>query len=277
MNRIENQKCQGRISKHLQGKGGKKAVTKVTTTNEGVIEEFITQDDIVRVCAESNLRRQLKSIGTPFLTAPLLEEVGYDGSGEAVELILEGTFTPPSGTDKYACELIKEMERPGRVEDIVIHITRENHQQAWKKQNANTACEPSQLNFHHYKGGSSNNKIALLDARMREIPMLLGFSPVTWQRITDVEILKKLLIYDVDSMRLIQLMEAQFNMNNKFIGKLAMAAAEKNHTIADDQCGSRKNRRSAVAALNKRLTMDMWRQRKQSGAISMNSAEGCFD
>jgi hypothetical protein len=59
-----------------------------------------------------------------------------------------------------------------------------------------------------------------------QLPYRLGFSPEAWQTITDVEILKKAGIYDVELMRTIQLMHAEFNMINKKLGWDMMSFAK---------------------------------------------------
>ena len=78
-------------------------------------------------------------------------------------------------------------------------------------------------------------------------------------------------------MRTIQLMEAEFNMNNKKLGRDVMAFAEQHKALAPEQFGSRKNHQSVLAALNKRLTMDLLRQRRQAGALCANDAKSCYD
>jgi hypothetical protein len=94
---------------------------------------------------------------------------------------------------------------------------------------------------------------------------------------TDVEILKKAGVYDIEKMRTILLMNSEFNINNKKLGRDIMNNAEKHGTIAREQYGSRRNHRSVIAALNKRLTMDVLRQRRQAGALCSNDAKSCYD
>jgi hypothetical protein len=52
-------------------------------------------------------------------------------------------------------------------------------------------------------------------------------------------------------------MVAEFNMNNKKLGRNVMANAEEVHEFPDEQAGSCKNHQSLMAALNKVLTMDL--------------------
>jgi hypothetical protein len=72
-------------------------------------------------------------------------------------------------------------------------------------------------------------------------------------------------------------MHAVFNMNNKKLGRNMMKAAEASNALAPEQSGSRKHHQSNTAGLNKRLTMDILRQRRQAGALYSNDAKSCYD
>jgi hypothetical protein len=73
---------------------------------------------------------------------------------------------------------------------------------------------------------------------------------------TDVAILKKAGVHDVEKMRTILLMNAEFNMNNKKLGREMMVNSELHREIAREEYGSRRHHQCILAALNKRLTMD---------------------
>jgi hypothetical protein len=46
------------------------------------------------------------------MKSPLVEEFGYLGIGENARAVLEGTYSPPSGTNKYAAMLLKQLKIP---------------------------------------------------------------------------------------------------------------------------------------------------------------------
>ena len=62
--------------------------------------------------------------------------------------------------------------------------------------------------MEHYAAGCEDPVLNEIDTLFRQLPYQHGFSPDSWQRVTDVEILKKAGVYDVEKMRTIQLMEA---------------------------------------------------------------------
>jgi hypothetical protein len=64
-------------------------------------------------------------------------------------------------------------------------------------------------------------------------------------------------------------------MNDKKLGRDVMAFAEHYNALAKEQFGSRKNHQSILAALNKRLTMDLPRRHSQAGALCANDAKSC--
>jgi hypothetical protein len=72
-------------------------------------------------------------------------------------------------------------------------------------------------------------------------------------------------------------MEAEFNVNIKKLGRDVMTFSEKHVTLAPEQFGSRKNHQCVLAALNKRLTMDLLHQQQRAGALCPNDAKLCHD
>jgi hypothetical protein len=156
-------------------------------------------------------------------------------------------------------------------------VSMKDHRDGWKKQKERTSSEPEALNFSHYKTGIENNIITWFDAKLRDLPYKYGFSPVTWQQIVDVEILKKAGVYDIEKMRTIILLNAEFNINNKLLGRRMMANGEKFKVLPREQYGGRKGMSAVTAALNKRLTMDLLRLRRQAGALCSNDSKSCYD
>jgi hypothetical protein len=62
------------------------------------------------------------------------------------------------------------------------------------------------------------------------------------------------------SLRAILLYEADFNQNNKRLGREMLYRAEQYKAVATEQYGSRKILSAVDQSLNKALTFDIWRQ-----------------
>ena len=76
---------------------------------------------------------------------------------------------------------------------------------------------------------------------------------------------------------MILLLEADFNQGNKKVGKMLMTNAEQFSLLAPEQYGSRKFFTAINQGLNKRLTFDVLRQRKQRGGLVSTDAMACCD
>jgi hypothetical protein len=124
---------------------------------------------------------------------------------------------------------------------IDVNLTEAENKQAWMCQKSGTASDGSTLSSEHYKTACLDSDLNKVNTLLRNLPLLFGFVPPSWLSITDVEILEKLGIYDIEQMRAVQLFAAEFNITNKLIGKRAQAHAEVCNEVADEQHGSRKN------------------------------------
>ena len=257
---VSKQRRQARNIKRMRRKLGNSATTKVYSTEDGIRTEWDTKETVEAACIRENSTRFSQTEGTPGMTFPLLDDLGYLGNTEAAEQILLGTYQIPEGTDPHARKLIAELRLPDAVRrngTTVDFISTKDHVDGWKKQKENISSDPDGLTFSHYKAGSDDAVIAQFDATLRSLPYQHGFVPDAWIPMTDVEILKKAGVYDIEKMRTILLMNAEFNTNNKKLGQDMMQNAEANAALPREQYGSRKHHRSITAALNKRLTMDV--------------------
>jgi len=72
-------------------------------------------------------------------------------------------------------------------------------------------------------------------------------------------------------------LEANYNMNNKLLGKTTMAHAEYYQALANEQYSSRKQRSGTLVLLNNCLATDIMRQQHVGGAIVSTNANSCYD
>ena len=94
-------------------------------------------------------------------------------------------------------------------------MTPEENQIAWKKMKDKTSSASHAPNFSHYKVTSTDDTTNKIDALLRSIPFVTGIRPKSWCFADDVMMLKRSGVHDVDSMRCIQLFDAEFNIANK--------------------------------------------------------------
>ena len=203
----EKQRRQGRNVKRMLGRLGNSRVTKLFYTDtDGTRVQCDTQLSMELACFEENETRFSQSQQTPPMQPPTLDELGMLGDTDAIEEILAGNYVSPAGTDKYMSELLEEMRMPKAIlksvqEEGLISttISEEENKSGWKKRKLASA-ESSGLTMDHHAAGCEDPEINEIDTVFRQLPYHHGFSPVSWQKITDVEILKKSGVYDVKLM-----------------------------------------------------------------------------
>ena len=134
-----------------------------------------------------------------------------------------------------------------------------------------TSSGVSGLHFGHWKGGCTNDYITDVHAISSSIPYITGYSPKRWQQGIDIMMEKLKGNNRVTKLRAIILYEADFNHNNKIFGREMMWAAETAKVLAKEQYGSRKH------ALNKRLVIDLARQKRVPTGICSCDLKSCYD
>ena len=207
--------------------------------------------------------------------SPLVDDIGYLADTPAAQEITDGRYHPPQGIYPYACEFIEvlAMLESIRAKGPVNCIsTVEEHRAGWKAQNSQTVSDQSTIGFEHYKMAILDDELCSIDCLLRTVPLEVGFVPPTWLSVTDIAILKKLGMLEIDEMRLIQFIYVDFQSNNKLVGKKALANAEMCDEVVDEQHGSRKNRKEIVCCLDKMLVANYLCLTPRAGCFGMNDA-----
>ena len=279
LKRKESQRLSARRIKTMNRKLGSKQALLQTQfiDDDGNRITVIDKDGVEEACLNEAKKRFTQANETPFLQEPLRSELGDKGFGPATEHILSGNYTPPEDTDQYAADLLKYMRKPPNIKQVSNVLTTEEMQQGWAKQTEQTSAGPSGIHFGNMKAIMSNPYLADVHATMANIPYATGYTPERWKKGTDVFIEKKNKGNGVDALRIILLYEADFNFNNKILGKKAMDNAEQAKAIAPEQYGSRKAKSAIHQVLNKNLTYDLWRQKKTPAILLSNDAKSCYD
>ena len=132
------------------------------------------------------------------------------------------------------------------------------------------------IHFGHFMAACEHRQNILVHYIMAEIPFRTGFAPSKWKSATNVMILKKAGLFDIDKLRTLCLFQANHNHNNKFLGQQMMEHAMKTNSIAQEQY-SVTGRRSISHALNKVLFFDHIRYQKYSACLTSCDLKSCYD
>ena len=248
------------------------------TSSDGIRREVVDKSAMEHACIIENRERFLQSSNTPFLTEPLLQQVGLLAEKQGAAQILRGTFDCKE-QDVHTTNFISKLKQPDHVftDPLLGTFGLQDHIRGWKKAKAKTISESHGLSFSHHIAALQEESLCSFDFKLRELPFRLGFSPRIWKSITDFQIYKKPGIFDVEEMRTITLYTADFYMNNKWLGQQIMRQAEKHRLLAAEQYGSRRHHKASHVALNQRLFTDLCRQKRQASSIVSVDAKSCYD
>jgi hypothetical protein len=255
-------------------------VTKVEIGGDNMeTVEITTKTGIERACMDENRNKFQQTQNTPCMMEPLRSALGGIGTTDACRDILRGEYVPPQGTPSFTREFLVQLQKPTAFSSPppTASITKATFQSGWKKMKESTSSGISGLHFGHMKACAMRDFTSNFESSLSHIPYNTGYAPLAWSYGIDVMIQKKERLNLVSKLRTITLTEADFNFNNKVLGKETLRHAEANNLIAKEQYGSRKGKSSIVHAINKRLTFDIMRQTRFNGALCSNDAKSCYD
>jgi hypothetical protein len=279
LKRIEEQRLSARIIKQVNGKlQSRQALTRaegydregrhVLALEKNLLEELLLAENITRF-TEAGV--------TPALIEPLCNLLGALGLTKIWEEILRGTFTSAQGVDESTNRLLRQLARPPDVEEMNMDLDVEDFRRGWSRSRERTSSGPFGAHFGHYKAAAQSSTLIRIHAIMAWIPFITGYSPQRWRHGVQVMIPKKANNLWAHLLRTILLFAADFNFNNKKLGRAMMKGAERQGLIAWEQYGSRKELSAIDHCVNKRSTFDLLRQQRIPGVLCSNDAKGCYD
>ena len=179
--------------------------------------------------AERNTKKLSMSNTSPFAIGPLANAIGPYGDNEIVDKILNGTVThenlglSPQDVDDELDALLTSLQYAtittgDKITEMSNDISLEEHKALFTKTGEMTASSPSKTHMGHYKASCERDNIALVHLSIMQTPFKYGFSLNRWQKYLHCMLLKKELPY-IDKLRIIQLIEADFNAAIKNIVK----------------------------------------------------------
>ena len=280
------QKEETRRRRKAQGKGFSGGLVRIQVAGNSTASSASatwttcsTQRLVEEGCMRENQERYDQT-RFPFPTPPMAPPLYSMFNGPEAESnsrqLLDGSLPVPS-SDPILASFFNHCRRPAGLVDQPLHVSLDDHVSFWSRMSEHKGSEPHGLHNGHYKAGATSPLLSQCDTVFRSIPFDTGFVPDQWRHLTNFAIEKKPGEIRVTKMRTIQMMNSEFQANNKKVGKAAMAYAERHNLIPPGQCGARKAHQAIDLALSKRLVWDLLLlQRRAAGWVS-NDAKSCFD
>ena len=236
---------------------------------------MVNKTEIENAILAANKEKLLQARHTPLRMDPLRSIIGERMEYDIWEKLLRKEIQVPAELEE-GTRLWFEAVQNFDDDPVTIEWTTEEYFQSWKLMSEDKSSLPG-IQAAHIKSVDPLSKAADVISKMALIPLLTGYAPKNWKRGIDSMIPKKKDEWRPSKLRLILLMDARFNHNNKLIGKKMMEHGEKRGFLAREQFGSRKSKSAIEHALNKRLTIDIARQSKTPAVYIANDAKSCYD
>ena len=271
----EESRREARRTKAVLKRNANMGTTRIQIEKSGRTIDITDKEEMERLIISENEKKYHQTEEScPLLRGQLLDDIGIKGDGPAVADILAGEYEYPEGTTQAVKLWLDNLYVPDlHYKEPTIETIHE-YRKGWK--NAKEWTSSGSLHFGHFKAGAEDDMICWANYIMATLPRATGFVPERWKKGTDVMLLKKEGSYGVDKLRTIVLLEADFNQENKRLGREAMHLALKQNLLTDEQY-SRPGRSSQDNALNKRLLFDYQRLRRQPYAICACDLKSCYD
>ena len=246
-------------------------------------ESVTTQKEIETRILERNKRhlQQMSIEGGPTECEPLVGLQQNCGVNADVEKILKGTYTTEVEISEEMAAWIKAMEQNDKeknapVIDGVIPVAA--YQETFKKATESTSSNSTfGLNYTIWKAMASSDYCAEFLCIMLSLPFMYGFVNARWTNETDCMLEKKKGIRKIHTLRIIGLLEADFNSALKWFFSRMQSQSEANGGLTNENWGSRKNRTSIDTSAIKLLSYEGCRLMKLPMGEVSHDLKACFD
>ncbi|KAL7552669.1 hypothetical protein ACHAWF_015897 [Thalassiosira exigua] len=128
-----------------------------------------------------------------------------------------------------------------------------------------------------WKALASDEEVAEFQCVMLSLPFPFGFTNPRWAKEIDVMLENKKGIWFIHLLRIIGLLEADFNTALKYFFSVEMMDHVEKNGLSDKQWGSRKNHTSIDAGLKKLIAYENARVTKSTMAEISHDKKACYD
>ncbi len=274
MNTIEQQRTTSRRVKHALKKGQRQSTSKIQVEEDGKLIDVTEKDEMEDRIMPENEAKFHQTQHTPLLHDDIINDIGLMGDGPKVDQVLDGTYEPPDSCSWATKRWLQQMKTDDTALRKEIITTLADFRQGWKQVKEKTSSGIH--HFGHFKSGCLHKKIGWFLFLRSVLPYNRGYSPTRWQQGTDVMILKKEELYLLTKLRTIVLYEADYNHENKRLGRDSMMMAIRQRKVAAEQF-CRPGRSAQDNAFCKRQAFDYARHKKRPFAFGASDLASCYD
>ena len=247
-------------------------------------QRITDKKEIERLLLQRNKRhlQQMTKEGSPPSRAFFQDVLNNYGNSETAEKILEGEITDeldefPQVLREWLL-LMKRTTHERSVKDSIDgKIDMETFQEAFHSVREDTSSSPSGLHYTIRKSIAYSDTLSTTMSKMMSMPFRFGIPNHRWMKCIDVMIEKKKNIRQIHQLRIIGLLEADFNTALKIYFAKHMITNSEGSDLTEEQWGGRPGRTAHDPALRKLLTFEYARAVYVTIALFANDATACFD
>ncbi|KAL7529017.1 hypothetical protein ACHAXR_002748, partial [Thalassiosira sp. AJA248-18] len=211
--------------------------------------------------------------------ADLLRDYGCNSTADE---LLDGDTTNdinsfPRVVRTWLTHIRRTNQEKTKCNPIDGYIGRDDFQQAFRSVREKTSSSPSGIHYTFWKSIALDDMLSDHHTIMMRLPFMHGFVNDRWTKCIDVMLEKKKGIRQIHQMRIIGLVEADFNTALKLFFAKQMVTNSEATTLTEEQWGGRPGRTATEPALRKMLSFEYGRVMYVTMALFANDAVACFD
>ena len=271
---------QRRINFHVKDPRGRSVIRVTAQSPDGDIT-YDTQSDV-----EDQVQRNLQlrfSLGkrAPISHGLLSQDFGLLADTEAAEKLFNGTYQFPPGSDEATISLLREAARlrleMQELPPDTSDITEAEFLDFWSTAKEATSSSKSGRHFGHYKAICCHSSLIQLHVKNINLAARRGNPLVRWRQGVTVLLEKVVGNINIDKLRAICLLEADFNWWLKVIfARKMMSHMATSGTLPPEQ-GATRGKTPLDTSLLKRLFYDQSNILHEDSSSSSTDAEYCYD
>ena len=256
----EKQKRQFKNCNNTFGRSRLNAINRVEYRENGELVQVTTKEEIENDIMIENSSRFRLAYSSPLLDDELCEEVDLSGEGGLSTDILN------SQQHLYHRPEVQEIFKlfhQSKHKTILSIITTASWIEHWKRAKERTSSSYSGLHFGHYKAHILMPEIADIKCKLVNLAIKSGRPLLRWMNGVSVMLAKVAGNVNVQKLRAILLLEADFNAMHKIIfNNRLIPELEATDAIPPEVIGGRRTQAATHLALNKKLIAGIANVRK---------------
>ncbi|KAL7505232.1 hypothetical protein ACHAXN_004474 [Cyclotella atomus] len=240
------------------------------------------QKELEELLLQRNKRhlQQIEMEEGPSMRPPISDLCKNFGINPTVDKLLEnGTITSEHNISPEMHDWFECVQKSNNEESTPVMgcMTKKQYQKSFRQANEKVSSGGSGLHYTLWKAMAAQDDMAEFLCIMISLPFMYGFACERWLHAIDVMLEKKKGIRKIHMLRIIGLIEADFNTALKFYFAYKMMENAGQDGLTDEQWGGRRNRSSVDAAMLKLLTFECAQIKKATIADTMYDLVACFD